>query len=325
MTKATRKLQPRAGLLALMLIVLLPVEVFGQAKVYSRPYPLDPPTCDFPQSAFLSVDTNQRGLSLVMIRLCFVASNESVVRRTIPAALGCPEDRLRLSRFEDEGLVGFDAGCELQLPHRGFRSAGQVEVDPILGLVKSAGARQLVVDVWVPLLGDSRCDPNPTTKVYFPPSARECTYNFHGTAGGQKTLQFSFGYGVRDVCRIAGILSLLPVMLIGLTLWHRRRAINAAELARDAGSPALTYGARETIEKSAAAFTNFVILGAWFWIEAIRWLHAVNLVEFLLPPSSWSDVTVRIVSVLLLLVPLVLAELVCFWLWSPVRELRRQS
>ena len=306
-------------------MLFLPVEVFGQAKVYSRPYPFDPPNCDFPKAAFLSVDTNQRGSSLVSIRLCFGASNEPVVRRTLPAALGCPEDRLRLARFEDEGLVGFDASCEVQLPRRSFYRSGQIEVDPILGVVKSTGARQLVVDVWIPLVGDSRCDPAPPTQVYVPPSARECTYNLFGAPGGPKILQFSFGYGFKGVWRIVGILGSLLMLLIGLTIWHRRRAIHAAEGPTAAGSPSFTYGAHEKFEQIASAFPNIVILGAWIWIEAIRWLHAGNFVEFLLPPSNWSNATVRIVSILLLLVPLVLTDLFCLWLWSPVHKLRRQK
>ena len=197
-------------------------------------------------------------------------------------------------------------------------------MDPILGVVKSTGARQLVVDVWIPLVGDSRCDPAPPTQVYFPPSARECTYNLFGAPGGPKILRFSFGYGVKEVWHIVGILGLLLILPVGLTLWHRRRAIHAAEIATDPGSPTFTYGAHEKFEKIASAFPNIVILGAWIWIEAIRWLHAVAFVGFLLPPSNWSNAAVRIVSILLLLVPLALADLVCFRLWSPVRELRRQ-
>jgi hypothetical protein len=310
--------------LALVVMLFLPVEVFGQTKVYSRPYPFDPPNCDFPQAAFLSVDTNQRGSSLVSIRLCFGASNESVVRRTLPAALGCAEDRLRLTRFEDEGLVGFDANCEIQLPRRSFGAAGQFEVDPILGVVRDTGARQLVVDVWVPLVGDSHCDPTPTTTVNFPPGARECTYNFLGAAGGPKILRFSFGYGVSEICRAVGILGCLLMLLIGLTLWHRRRALDAAEVARESSLPTLTYGAYEKVEQIASVFPNIMFLGAWIWIEVILRLHAVKFVGFLLLPSSWNNATARIVASVLLMVPLALTDLACLWLWSPVRNLRHQ-
>jgi hypothetical protein len=322
---AIGKMQARAGFLAtLVLLPFLPVAVFGQAKVYSRPYPLDRPNCDFPQSPFLSVDTNPRGSALVSIVLCFDAPHEATVRQTLPAALGCAEDGLRLTRFEDRGLVGFDASCEIQLPRRNLRSAGQFAVEPILGVVRGTGARQLVVDVWVPLVGDSRCDPTPTTTVNFPPGARECTYNFLGAAVGPKILRFSFGYGVGEVCRIVGILGFLLLLLIGLTLWHRRRALHAAEIATDFSSPILKSRAYEKVEQIASAFPNIVILGAWIWIEAILRLHTVKFVGFLLLPSNWNSAIAGIVGSLLLMFPLVITDLVCLWLWSPVRDLRHQ-
>jgi hypothetical protein len=93
-----------AGLaLALIFLAGHVRRTYGQT-VGSRPYPEEAPSCDVPDSGFLTVDADRRGFAELSLRTCFQPEHEQKIRDKLPEALGCPAEHIQFSSFKDEGL-----------------------------------------------------------------------------------------------------------------------------------------------------------------------------------------------------------------------------
>jgi hypothetical protein len=277
----------------------------GQATTYSRPYEWNKPDCSTRNFADLFVDSFVNGSASLRMILCIPAAHEAEIRDELPAALGCSREHLQISRFEDEGLIGLDATCNVHFSRRRLMITGQADVQSIQEIVRRENIASLMVLLWLPLTPNTNCDPRPSTKAKYLPRTVQCVYILNGASSEPHVIRFAFGYDElliwRAVAILGGLLLLPFVALVAL----RRRALRMPQ--------SKTY-----------RWPNFIVpfyVFFFVWMRAATWLHAADFVAFVIPPSHLSGPTQRVVGVLLaLLVPPVFVSIIVFSLWSPVRN-----
>jgi len=262
--------------------------MYGQTRG-SRPYPEEAPSCDVPDSGFLTVDVDRRGFAELSLRTCFQPEHEQEIRDKLPEALGCADAQIRFSSFKDDSLSGLDAACELRLPRRVLQFYGVINPQPLQDLLKSVGVEGLVVDLWVPRFGDFHC--NPDVRGVFFPYARECTYVLHDS--DPRALRFSFGYDGAYIFRFSSILGFLLLISASLALYFRRAL-------------------------GGFAYRRFLMwmgmIGVPLWFVAIYLLQANKFVQFILPGQlSESGIFEALLAWWLLCVPPTMVFLLCIW------------
>jgi len=289
--------------LALQLCAATPSQ--GQSTKYSQPYEWNKPDCSDPNFAELFVDSYFNGSATVRMLVCFPAKREAEVREELSAALGCLPKDLQLTRFEDKGLTGLNASCYVRFPREGLKITGYADLQSTQDMLKKEGVPSLMVILWLPLTPKTSCDPEPVAKSIYLPSTRQCGYVLKEASGEPHIIRFTFGYDAAVMGRALAILGCLLLSPVLAALWLRRRASRAPK------------------SKTYRWPNLFLPLYAFLflWVVAALRFHAVGLVSFALPPSNLSGFTLKVISLLLaLFLPPILVFVLCFSLWSSVRD-----
>jgi Zn-dependent protease with chaperone function len=235
-------------------------------------------------------------------------AREADARQKLSQVLGCPPAQVSFSVYPEGEMSGAELRCEDPLIRRVARFYGEINPEPIRKILKGAGVETLTVDIWIPHYGSEHCEPEPKKGGEFP-SDRVCSYALESESGA---IRYSFGYDAPLLLRITGILGFLLLLPIVLTLWIRRRALNARE---------------ETKAEICFAYFKFLkwgtLGGGLIWWSAIDLLHADDLVAFLiLPiPGDYQAVMVILPWILLWCFPAAVYFL-CLSLSMPMQALR---
>ena len=184
------------------------------------------PNCGSMQVASLTInDTQIEGPFLTLIS-CDPTDEGFSWGIDVQTALGCPSEGTVFTPWGGEGKPAeIDATCKPLLQRQGHRLSGRLDIPPIQAFLRKNHFRSLSIHILAPRYEVVHCETSEERESEVDNQKHACAFTLDGSTSFPSAILYSFAFDRAYIARFTSIiLGFLLLILIGVTLWFRRRA-----------------------------------------------------------------------------------------------------